>query len=296
MGGSVTMNEPRVPLSTGVPVSRTADGVSVSRYGSSRSFETPVLSVQGVHKWLGGGHVLRGVDLDVQRGSTAVIIGPSGSGKSTLLRCINHLDPVDAGQILLNGELIGYDWRGDVLYERPDRDVAVMRRRIGMVFQQFNLFRHKTAQENVAYGPRQVLRLSPDLARERAIATLAQVGLEKVADSYPAHLPGGQQQRVGIARALAMEPELMLFDEPTSSLDPELVGEVLAVIRDLAAHGMTAVVVTHEIDFAREVGDILVVLNDGSVIEHGACAEELDTPRHPRTRIFLSRIQGRSND
>jgi polar amino acid transport system ATP-binding protein len=247
--------------------------------------------MQGVHKWLGGQHVLRGIDLEVQRGTVVVIVGPSGSGKSTLLRCVNHLDPVDAGQVLLGGELVGYERQGQVLVERSDREVAAMRAKIGMVFQQFNLFSHMSALDNVAYGPRHVLGLSAAAARHAAIATLARVGLDDVVDVYPTRLSGGQQQRVGIARALAMEPQLMLFDEPTSALDPELVGEVLGVINDLAANGMTAIVVTHEIDFALEAGDVMVVLDDGSIVEQGPCAEVVRSPRHPRTERFLSRIR-----
>lgn len=256
-----------------------------------------MLSVQGVHRWLGDRHgrrhVLRGVDLDVDRGQIVVVMGPSGSGKTTLLRCINHLEPVDAGEVLLNGELIGYERRNGVLYEQSDRDVAAMRRQIGMVFQQVNLFDHMTALRNVAFGPRRVLGHSKDDAQKTAIATLARVGLEGVADVYPSRLSGGQQQRVGIARALAMEPELILFDEPTSALDPELVGEVLEVMRTLAGQGRTMIVVTHELDFARVVGDTAVMLDHGVIVERGRCADVLGSPQHPRTRSFLRQVDRR---
>ena len=250
-----------------------------------------VLSVEGVHKWLGRVHVLRGVDLAVHRGEIVVVIGRSGSGKSTLLRCINHLEAVSAGQIVLDGELIGYYRRDGELYEQSDHDVAGMRRSIGVVFQQFNLFSHMTALQNVAYGPRRVLRLSRGDAEERAAALLARVGLASVAKSHPSRLSGGQQQRVAIARALAMEPKLMLFDEPTSSLDPELVHEVLSVMTDVARQGMTMVVVTHEIDFARHVGNELVMIDEGVIVERGPCAEMIQSPKHPRTEQFLRRVQ-----
>ncbi len=249
------------------------------------------LSVRGVSKRLGGVPVLRRIDLDVQPGTVAVVAGPSGSGKSTLLRCICHLETVDAGEIRLGGQLVGYDLGGGVLREQPDREVAAIRRRIGMVFQHFNLFSHMTALQNVAYGPRRILGLSEEAARDRAASLLARVGLEDRAGAYPARLSGGQQQRVAIARALAMEPELMLFDEPTSSLDPELTGEVLEVMKDVVAQGMTVVVVTHEIGFAVEVGDTMAILDDGVVIERGAPANVVRSPQQPRTRQFLTRIQ-----
>lgn len=249
------------------------------------------LSVRGASKRLGGVPVLRGIDLDVQPGTVAVVAGPSGSGKSTLLRCICHLETVDAGEIRLGGQLVGYDLAGGVLREQPDREVAAIRRRIGMVFQHFNLFSHMTALQNVAYGPRRILGLSEEAARDRAASLLARVGLEDRTGAYPARLSGGQQQRVAIARALAMEPELMLFDEPTSSLDPELTGEVLEVMKDVVAQGMTVVVVTHEIGFAVEVGDTMAILDDGVVIERGAPANVVRSPQQPRTRQFLTRIQ-----
>lgn len=255
------------------------------------SLPAAALSVRGVSKRLGGTSVLRGVDLEVQPGTVAVIAGPSGSGKSTLLRCISHLETVDAGEIRLGGRLIGYDLRDGVLREQPDREVAAIRRRIGMVFQHFNLFLHMTALQNVAYGPQRILGLSEKAAGDRASSLLARVGLEDRANAYPARLSGGQQQRVAIARALAMEPELMLFDEPTSSLDPELTGEVLDVMKSVVAQGVTAVVVTHEISFALEVGDTMTILDNGTVIEHGGPADVVRAPRHLRTCQFLSRIQ-----
>jgi len=250
-----------------------------------------VLSVTGVHKWLGFNHVLRGVDLEVRRREIVVVIGPSGSGKSTLLRCINHLEPVDAGQIKVDDELVGYYYKKGELLEQPERIVARTRRGIGMVFQQFNLFQHMTALENIAYGPQRVLGLSRRDARDRAMATLKQVGLEAFANSHPSRLSGGQQQRVAIGRALAMEPKLMLFDEPTSSLDPELVGDVLRVMIDVAERGMTMVVVTHEMDFAHQVGDTLVVVDGGVIIERGPCADVIREPKHARTAAFLSSVR-----
>jgi len=259
---------------------------------STTGFDNPVvLSVKAVHKWLGGNHILRGVDLDVHRREIVVVIGPSGSGKSTLLRCVNHLEAVDAGQIRLEGELVGYFDKNGILFEQTERQAARVRRKIGMVFQQFNLFQHMTALENIAYGPRRVLGLSRDEANDRAMGLLRRVGLEQFAAAHPSRLSGGQQQRVAIARALAMEPTLMLFDEPTSSLDPELVSEVLNVMIDVAEHGMTMVVVTHEMDFARQVGDTLLVMDAGAIIERGPCAEVIQTPKHKRTIAFLKSVR-----
>ena len=257
----------------------------------SDSSHVSVLHASSVHKWLGSSHVLRGIDLEVRRGEIVVMIGPSGSGKSTFLRCINHLEPIDAGEIRLEGELVGYYRKNGELWEQSDREVARTRRRIGMVFQQFNLFQHLTALQNVSYGPRRVLGLRREEAEDRAMALLRRVGLEDFAKSYPSRLSGGQQQRVAIARALAMDPTLMLFDEPTSTLDPELVGEVLAVMMDVAQQGMTMVVVTHEMDFARHVGDTLVVIDGGRVIERGPCAAVINSPSHERTAAFLKSVR-----
>ena len=243
-----------------------------------------------VHKHFGPLEVLKGIDLTVDRGEVMCIIGPSGSGKSTFLRCINHLEKVDAGQLYVDGELVGYERRGDRLHELGERDVARKRSEIGMVFQRFNLFPHMTAVQNVAAGPVHVKGMPKGWASEEAARLLARVGLAGRESAYPRQLSGGQQQRVAIARALAMEPKLMLFDEPTSALDPELVGEVLDVMRDLAASGMTMVVVTHEIGFAREVGDALVFMDDGVIVEAGPPREVLANPQHERTRSFLSKV------
>jgi polar amino acid transport system ATP-binding protein len=218
------------------------------------------------------------------------IIGPSGSGKSTFLRCINHLEKINAGRLSVDGELVGYRQQGDKLYELREREVARKRSEIGMVFQRFNLFPHMTAIQNVMEGPRLVKREPKAEVRARALQLLERVGLKDRCDSYPAQLSGGQQQRVAIARALAMRPKLMLFDEPTSALDPELVGEVLDVMRGLAGDGMTMIVVTHEMGFAREVGDQLVFMDDGVVVESGPPREVLANPQHARTQAFLSKV------
>jgi polar amino acid transport system ATP-binding protein len=250
----------------------------------------PMVEAADVHKRFGRVEVLRGIDLTVQPGEVACIIGPSGSGKSTFLRCINHLERIDAGQMRVNGELIGYRESGGKLYELRESEVARQRRDIGMVFQRFNLFPHMTAAENVMEAPRTVRREPRQTARKRAEQMLDRVGLSDKYDSYPAQLSGGQQQRVAIARALAMEPRLMLFDEPTSALDPELVGEVLDVMRGLAREGMTMVVVTHEMGFAREVGDSLVFMDEGRVVESGDPREVLSNPQQERTKLFLSKV------
>ncbi len=244
----------------------------------------------GIHKAYGSLEVLKGVDLRVRPGEVTCVLGPSGSGKSTLLRCLNHLERVDAGTVRIDGELVGYRVKGDKVYELPKHEVAHQRRGVGMVFQRFNLFPHMTVLQNIAEAPVQVLRQPKSAARERARELLAQVGLADKASAYPIQLSGGQQQRVAIARALAMHPKLMLFDEPTSALDPELVGEVLEVMRRLAASGMTMVVVTHEIGFAREVGDTVVFMDGGVVVEQGAPADVLGRPQHERTRSFLSKV------
>ncbi|MCW2865673.1 MAG: transporter related protein [Actinoallomurus sp.] len=250
----------------------------------------PMVKAEGVHKYFGRLHVLRGIDLEVEPGEVMCVIGPSGSGKSTFLRCINHLEKIDSGRLQVDGHLVGYRQRGDKLHEMRESEVAAQRREIGMVFQRFNLFPHMTALDNVMEAPIQVKGESKAAVRERATALLEQVGLSDKMSGYPSQLSGGQQQRVAIARALAMEPKLMLFDEPTSALDPELVGDVLDAMRRLAADGMTMVVVTHEIGFAREVGDTLVFMDGGVVVETGNPRDVLANPRHERTRSFLSKV------
>ncbi|MFW0791570.1 amino acid ABC transporter ATP-binding protein [Gordonia sp. CPCC 205333] len=249
-----------------------------------------MVRADGVCKNFGALQVLKGIDLEVQRGEVACLIGPSGSGKSTFLRCVNHLDVVNAGRLVVDGEVIGYRERGGKLYEMSPKDAARQRRDIGMVFQHFNLFPHRTALENIIEAPVQVARIPKAQAIERARELLDRVGLADKADAYPAQLSGGQQQRVAIARALAMDPKLMLFDEPTSALDPELVGDVLNVMRELAASGMTMLVVTHEMGFAREVADQLVFMDGGVVVEKGNPHELLANPTHERTRGFLSKL------
>ena len=251
---------------------------------------TPMVEALDIHKSFGSVEVLRGVTLTVQRGEVACVIGPSGSGKSTFLRCVNHLETIDAGRMRVEGDLIGYREAGGKLHELRESEVAQQRRDIGMVFQRFNLFPHMTAAENVMEAPRTVRREPRAKARERAVALLDRVGLVEKCDAYPAQLSGGQQQRVAIARALAMEPKLMLFDEPTSALDPELVGEVLDVMRGLARDGMTMIVVTHEMGFAREVGDTLVFMDEGRIVEAGHPREVLGHPREERTKAFLSKV------
>jgi polar amino acid transport system ATP-binding protein len=249
-----------------------------------------VVDAIAVHKHFGRNRVLRGIDLTVMPGQVMCLIGPSGSGKSTFLRCINHLEQVNAGRLYVDGELVGYRERGDRLHEIAPREAARQRRSIGMVFQQFNLFPHMTALGNVLEAPLRVAKQPKAAARARAHELLTQVGLADKAEDYPSQLSGGQQQRVAIARALAMDPKLMLFDEPTSALDPELVGEVLAVMRNLAASGMTMVVVTHEMGFAREVADQVVFMDAGVVVEAGPPAALLANPQHERTRDFLSKV------
>ena len=250
----------------------------------------PMVKAEGVRKSFGRVEVLKGIDMEVDPGDVVVIIGPSGSGKTTFLRCINHLEKINAGRLSVDGELVGYHQRGDKLYELHDKEVAQKRSEIGMVFQRFNLFPHMTAIENIMVGPVQVKGESKAVVRERARRLLDRVGLGDRGSAYPAQLSGGQQQRVAIARALAMESKLMLFDEPTSALDPELVGEVLEVMRDLATSGMTMVVVTHEIGFAREVGDALLFMDEGVVMESGNPRDVVTNPQHERTRQFLSKV------
>jgi polar amino acid transport system ATP-binding protein len=249
-----------------------------------------MVRIEQVHKRFGALHVLKGVSLAVEPGEVTCLLGPSGSGKSTLLRCVNHLEPIDAGRIYVDEELVGYREHDGRLYELRDREICRKRSEIGMVFQSFNLFPHLNALENVAEAPMRVKRRSRAVARERARELLARVGLGDRCDAYPRQLSGGQQQRVAIARALAMDPKLMLFDEPTSALDPELVGEVLAVMRDLARQGMTMIVVTHEVGFAREVADTAVFMDGGVVVEAGPPRDVLERPQHARTRAFLSKV------
>ncbi|AZS76681.1 ectoine/hydroxyectoine ABC transporter ATP-binding protein EhuA [Streptomyces lydicus] len=249
-----------------------------------------MVKAEGVHKSFGAAHILKGIDLEVAPREVFCLIGPSGSGKSTFLRCINHLEKVNAGRLSVDGELVGYREHNGKLYELRDKEVAARRRDIGMVFQRFNLFPHMTAVENIMEAPIQVKGESKATARGRATKLLDRVGLADKAGNYPSQLSGGQQQRVAIARALAMEPKLMLFDEPTSALDPELVGDVLDVMKDLAADGMTMIVVTHEMGFAREVGDSLVFMDDGVVVESGHPRDVLGNPQHERTKSFLSKV------
>jgi len=250
----------------------------------------PMVRSELVCKSFGALQVLKGISLTVQRGEVMCLVGPSGSGKSTFLRCINHLEQVTAGRLWVDGDLIGYHERGGKLHEMPARDAARQRRDIGMVFQKFNLFPHLTALENITEAPLRVKKQKKDVAVARAMELLSQVGLSEKAKAYPAQLSGGQQQRVAIARALAMDPKLMLFDEPTSALDPELVGEVLDVMKELARNGMTMIVVTHEMGFAREVADALVFMDAGVVVESGVPRELLANPQHERTKAFLSKV------
>ncbi len=252
----------------------------------------PMVQALGVRKAFGRLPVLKGIDLEVARGEVVCLIGPSGSGKSTLLRCINRLETIQGGMIRVDGELIGLRARDGRLHEMPEHEVCRQRADIGMVFQRFNLFPHMTALQNIVEAPVRVRGQSPAQARERALQLLERVGLSSKADAYPGQLSGGQQQRIAIARALAMQPKVMLFDEPTSALDPELVDEVLRVMRDLAADGMTMVVVTHEINFARDVGQRVVFMDGGVVVEQGCPHDILVRPAHERTRSFLARVLG----
>jgi len=251
---------------------------------------TPMVHADNVHKRFGLVEVLKGINLQVNPGEVMVILGPSGSGKSTFLRCINHLEKIDGGTLSVDGELVGYRRRGDKIYELRDREVCRKRAEIGMVFQHFNLFPHMTALGNIVEAPTRVRGQSKAAATDKARQLLARVGLADREKAYPSQLSGGQKQRIAIARALAMEPKLMLFDEPTSALDPELVGEVLDVMKQLARDGMTMIVVTHEIGFAREVGDSLVFMDEGVVVESGAPKDVISNPRHERTQAFLSKV------
>ncbi len=249
-----------------------------------------MVKAEGVHKRFGRLEVLKGIDLEVQRGEVMCMLGPSGSGKSTFLRCINHLEEINAGRLYVDDELVGYRESDDKLYELRENEIARKRAEIGMVFQHFNLFPHMTALENVTLAPIRVKGVPRSDARNRGQQLLQSVGLGDKLDTYPVALSGGQQQRVAIARALAMEPKLMLFDEPTSALDPELVGDVLDAMRQLARDGMTMIVVTHEMGFAREVADEVVFMDEGVVVESGPPAAVLGSPRHERTRAFLSKV------
>ncbi|GAA0602557.1 amino acid ABC transporter ATP-binding protein [Kribbella sandramycini] len=249
-----------------------------------------MIDIRGVHKSFGELEVLKGIDLVVEAGTVTVILGPSGSGKSTLLRSINHLEKVDRGLIRIDGELIGYRRRGDKLYELREREILHQRSQVGFVFQNFNLFGHLTALQNVVEAPVSAQRRKRSEVETLARELLERVGVGDKADVYPRQLSGGQQQRVAIARALALRPKVLLFDEPTSALDPELVGEVLDVIKELARDGSTMVVVTHEIGFAREVADTVVFMDDGRIVESGPPHEVLDNPAQERTRAFISKV------
>ncbi|WP_276530220.1 amino acid ABC transporter ATP-binding protein [Corynebacterium glucuronolyticum] len=251
---------------------------------------TLMIDAQQVVKDFGNLHVLKGIDLQVPTGTVTTLIGPSGSGKSTFLRCCNHLEKVTAGRLYIDGQIIGYKEKNGTLYEITEKEAAAQRAGIGMVFQSFNLFPHRTAVENIMEAPMVVKGVSEDEAKQQAMELLDIVGLAHKATAYPAQLSGGQQQRVAIARAVAMKPKLMLFDEPTSALDPELVGEVLNVMKKLAADGMTMLVVTHEMGFAREVADQVVFMADGVVVEKGSPSEVIDHPQHERTQQFLSTL------
>ncbi|WP_104173482.1 amino acid ABC transporter ATP-binding protein [Arthrobacter sp. Y81] len=252
--------------------------------------DAPMVLAERVSKNFGTNKVLRGINLKVNPGEVLCMVGPSGSGKSTFLRCINHLERVDGGRLSVDGQLVGYRQKGDKLYELKLKEAAFQRQEIGMVFQRFNLFPHLTAVENIILAPMRVKGISKAKATARARELLERVGLGDKGDAYPAHLSGGQQQRVAIARALAMDPKLMLFDEPTSALDPELVGEVLDVMKELAKSGMTMIVVTHEMGFAREVADTLVFMDEGVVVEAGPPRQVLSDPQHERTKAFLSKV------
>jgi polar amino acid transport system ATP-binding protein len=250
----------------------------------------PMVKAHGVRKHFGPLRVLKGIDLEVGEKEVVCLIGPSGSGKSTFLRCVNHLEKIDGGRLYVDGELVGYRSEGDKIYSLRENEVARKRAEIGMVFQRFNLFPHMTALKNVIEGPILVKGVSKDEARERGRELLNRVGLGDKIDEYPARLSGGQQQRVAIARALAMEPKLMLFDEVTSALDPELVKEVLDVMRDLAREGMTMIVVTHEMGFAADVGDRVVFMDDGVIVEEGPARQVIESPKEERTKRFLGLV------
>ena len=250
----------------------------------------PALRVEGVRKSYGHVEVLKGIDMQVKPGEVVCLVGPSGSGKSTFLRCINHLEKINSGRLYVHGELVGYQEKKGRLYELSDREVCRKRAEIGMVFQNFNLFQHMNALENIIEAPMRVLKISKEEAVIHARELLALVGLSGREESLPKQLSGGQQQRIAIARALAMKPKLMLFDEPTSALDPELVGEVLAAMQDLANSGMTMIVVTHEMGFARKVADTIAFMDAGLIVESGSPDQVLDHPVHERTKSFFSKV------
>lgn len=250
----------------------------------------PALRVEGVRKSYGHVEVLKGIDMQVKPGEVACLVGPSGSGKSTFLRCINHLEKINSGRLYVHGELVGYKEKKGRLYELTDREVCRKRAEIGMVFQSFNLFQHMTVLENIIEAPTRVLKISKEEAVIHARELLELVGLSGREDSLPKQLSGGQQQRVAITRALAMRPKLMLFDEPTSALDPELVGEVLAAMQDLANSGMTMIVVTHEMGFARKVADTVAFMDAGLIVESGPPDQLLDNPEQERTKSFFSKV------
>jgi polar amino acid transport system ATP-binding protein len=250
----------------------------------------PVVKIEGIHKSFGRLEVLKGISIEVNQGEVFVLIGPSGSGKSTLLRCINHLEKINAGRIWVDGDLVGYRQVGEKLHELRDSEIVDSRVKIGMVFQHFNLFPHMTATENITLAQRIVLDRKSDDARARARELLERVGLADKADEYPTRLSGGQQQRVAIARALAMDPKVMLFDEVTSALDPELVQDVLDVMRELANEGMTMLVVTHEMGFAREVANEVIFMDQGVIVEQGPAKQVIDKPGHERTKRFLGQV------
>ncbi len=257
---------------------------------AARTGEAPLVRAVNVMKSFHGNQVLKGIDMDVHRGEVVCLLGPSGSGKTTFLRCINQLETIDGGRIWVDGELMGYDDRGGTLYRLNNKQIAAQRRDIGMCFQRFNLFPHKTVLENVMEAPIQVKGENKAEVEKRALDLLAKVGLADKPSAYPGQLSGGQQQRVVIARALCMQPKLMLFDEPTSALDPELVGEVLTTMRELAETGMTMIVVTHEMAFARDVADRVVFMDGGVVVEQGHPKDVINNPQHPRTQTFLRRM------
>ncbi|QCR52781.1 phosphate ABC transporter ATP-binding protein [Brachybacterium sp. SGAir0954] len=275
-------------MSTATPPATAPAATSSTTHAAPRG---GLVEIRGVRKSFGDLEVLRGIDLTVRPGEVTAILGPSGSGKSTLLRTINHLEPVDSGLITLDGEVIGYRRQGDLLHELSEKEVLRQRTRIGMVFQSFNLFAHRTALANITEAPRRALGVPKAQAEARARELLALVGLEDRAGAYPRQLSGGQQQRVAIARALALDPSVLLFDEPTSALDPELVEEVLAVIRGLASAGTTLVIVTHEISFARDVADTVVFMDHGRIVEQGPPSQVIDAPAHERTRSFLQHVR-----
>ncbi|AHI20165.1 MAG: amino acid ABC transporter ATP-binding protein [Corynebacterium casei] len=250
----------------------------------------PMVDAIDVYKSFGQLEVLKGINLTVEPGEVMCLIGPSGSGKSTFLRCVNHLEKITAGRLYVDGDFVGYREKDGTLYEISEKDASLQRQNIGMVFQSFNLFSHRTALENIIEAPIHIKGIKPEDAKTKAMQLLDQVGLAHKANAYPVQLSGGQQQRVAIARAVAMDPKLMLFDEPTSALDPELVGEVLRVMKDLASGGMTMIVVTHEMGFAREVADKVVFMAEGAVVEMGTPEQVLDNPQQPRTKEFLSSL------